>query len=206
MIMSFSSSYISYFNSSPKCGVGRCSNSFSVISSSGTGTGSSASSGGGGSNSNPSHHSSHHSHPSSSSHNQHYQQYNNNGNNSSGSSILPPPPYQPQLSRMKHSASISSSSEFTSVSQQVPNVCGAVATKKMPQSVHSKSPSRSGSDKEPDRGSCNPPFESRKISVESLASAARKGPKEGHLGVAPHLVQSRESFQIALDNPVPLYF
>lgn len=163
----------------------------------GTGTGSSASSGGG-SNSNPSHHSSQQSHPSQ------HQPFNNNGNNSSGGSGTIHPYHQ--QSRMRHSSSISSSSEFTSVSQQVPNVGGAAA-QKMPQSVSSRSPSRSGSDKEPDRVSSNASHDTRKMSVGSLASSIRRGGGSGrNLGVSPHLVQSRESFQIALDNPVPLYF
>ncbi len=170
---------------------------YSIIA--GTGTGSSASSGGG-SNSNPSHHSSsQHSHPS-----QHHQ-FNNNANNSGGSGNFLPPPY-PQQSRMRHSSSISSSSEFTSVSQQVPNIGGALATKKMPQTRSSHSPSCSGSDKEPDRVSSNTSLDVRKMSIGSKASSNKKGDEAAHLGVAPHLVQSRESFQIALDNPVPLYF
>ncbi len=93
-------------------------------------------------------------------------------------------------SRMRHSNSMSSSSEFTSVSQQVPS-----QLKQMPGShltvqnlqYHQSNSSRSGSDKELDR--------------VSIQSTKQFKPSRRELGVAAHLVQSRESFQQALDNP-----
>ena len=144
----------------------------------GTGTGSSASSGGG-SNSNPSHH----------------QQFNsNNGNNSGGSKTMQP--FYPQ-SRMRHSSSISSSSEFTSVSQQVPMASGNVQLLGPTTLSHqNQSSSRSGSDKEPDRVS---PYTSNDTLKRSSPLVGRD--RGGHLGVTALLGQSRESFQQALDNP-----
>lgn len=120
-------------------------------------------------------------------------QHNSNSNNGSGGggsgSGYTAQPYQGN-SRMRHSSSISSSSEFTSVSQQVPGDVGNHTIPTPPKGIiqnHSPSP-RSGSDKELDR-----------VSVRSVRlGASRRGRR---LGVAAHLAQSRESFQLALDNP-----
>ena len=93
---------------------------------------------------------------------------NSNANNRSNGAVHP---YQP---RMHHSTSMSSSSEFTSVSQQRP----------LPQ----PNKMQSFSDREPDR--------------MSIRSGRFSGTgSEGNLGVAANLAQSRESFQQALDNP-----
>ena len=105
--------------------------------------------------------------------------YNSNMNNgSSGGGYIQP--YQPK-SRMRHSSSISSGSEFTSVSQQVPG------SHLVPPAPQNQSSSHSGSDREPDR-----------VSVQR-AGVLAQGRRQ--LGVAAHLAQSRESFQQALDNP-----
>lgn len=114
----------------------------------GRGSGSSGSSSTGASNS--------HSHQSSSHSPHQSQNYNsNNMNNSTGGgsnhsgSYKQLSPYQ-QNSLMRRSASISSSSEFTSVSQQVPGARLVVPSP--PQQQHQSS-SRSGSDKETDKTS-----------------------------------------------------
>ena len=91
---------------------------------------------------------------------------NSNSNNRGNMAVHP---FQPN---MRRSPSITSSSEFTSVSQQPP----------MPQPPVNEQSSLRSFRQEPDT-----------ISVRS--------DRIGNLGVAAHLANSRESFQQALDNP-----
>ena len=143
---------------------------------------------------------------------------NSNSNNGSGTgsgggrSAGYIQPYQPN-SRMRHSSSISSSSEFTSVSQQIPGGNGhLIVPPTMPTGLMKGgggggAGSHSGSDKEPDRVSGT--ARSRRTSGGSAGSRGAVGMGRGGavggrgpgLGVAGHLAQSRESFQQALDNP-----